>query len=78
MLGRISGALYEDETNLLVGNFQVQLPPKGVGEVCEELGLEDAVHQRVWLLSAHHQREPVVFQVGCADGLDRSDRYRPL
>lgn len=64
--------------SLLVCNLQVQLSAKCIGEVGEELRLKDTVHQRVRLLSAHHEREPVILQVRCADGLDRSDRYRPL
>lgn len=42
----------------------------------EELCLEDAVDQRIRLLCADNQREPIVLQVGRADGFDGANRYR--
>lgn len=62
----------------VIRDLQVQLSTQGVGEVGEELGLENAVQEGIRLLRPNHQREPVVLQVGCADRLDSPDGHRSL
>lgn len=51
-------------------NLEVQRAAQSIGKVGEEFSLEHAAEQRVRFLSTNHQREPVILQVGSADGLD--------